>query len=76
MSAVSVEIPDEVSQGLDELAQSARMSREEFMLDLLLERLSDRELVRIADERMAEHLAGGSKSYSLEEVERELGLVD
>ncbi len=76
MSAVSVEIPDDLSQSLDEMAQHAKMTRSEYLLDLFLERLSDDELVRVADERVAKRRAGLSKTYSLEEVERELGLAD
>jgi metal-responsive CopG/Arc/MetJ family transcriptional regulator len=56
MSTVSVEIPDELSHSLDELAQSAKMSRSEYILSLLLKRLSHLEQLKIAEERMAERI--------------------
>jgi predicted DNA-binding protein len=76
MSAVSMEFPEDVSHRLDELADGAGVSSNEYLLELLLEHISDLELVKIADERVAKRRAGLSKTYTLDEVEQHLGLVD
>ena len=76
MSAVLIEVPEDVSHRLDELAEGAGMNRAEYLIDVLREHISDIELVKIADERVAEHRAGLGATYTLDEVEKRLGLVD
>jgi len=76
MSAVSIEIPDELSHCLDDAAKKAGMTPSEYVQDVLLENLSDQHLLRIAEERYREHLASGSKGIPLKEVMQELGLDD
>ena len=47
-----------------------------MMVDAIEQILEDQEDILIADQRIAELRAGRSRTYTLEEVERELGLSD
>lgn len=76
MSAVSIRLPDDVSTRLQDLAQLTGRSKTFYMIEAIREHLDDLEDLYIAEERLIEIKAGRSKTYSLEEVERSLGLVD
>lgn len=76
MSAVSIRLPDDVSMRLQDLAQLTGRSKTFYMIEAILEHLDDLEDLYIAENRLIEIRAGRSKTYSLEEVERSLGLAD
>lgn len=76
MSAVSIRLPDDVSMRLQDLAQLTGRSKTFYMIEAIREHLDDLEDLYIAEKRLIEIRAGRSKTYSLEEVERSLGLVD
>ena len=76
MSAVSIRLPDDVSVRLQHLAQLTGRSKTFYMIEAIREHLDDLEDLYIAEQRLVEILAGRSKTYSLEEVERSLGLAD
>jgi RHH-type rel operon transcriptional repressor/antitoxin RelB len=76
MSAVSIRLPDDVSMRLQELAQLTGRSKTFYMIEAIREHLDDLEDLYIAEKRLTEIRAGRSKTYSLEEVERSLGLAD
>jgi RHH-type transcriptional regulator, rel operon repressor / antitoxin RelB len=76
MSAISIELPEEVSERLDQLSERTGRSRSDYLLDAITEHLGEMEDLYIAEQRMIEHRAGLSKSYTLDEVEQRLGLVD
>jgi RHH-type rel operon transcriptional repressor/antitoxin RelB len=76
MSAVSIRLPDDVSMRLQELAQLTGRSKTFYMIEAIREHLDDLEDLYIAEKRLIEIRAGRSKTYSLEEVERSLGLAD
>ncbi len=76
MSAVSIRLPDDVSTRLQNLAQLTGRSKTFYMIEAIREHLDDLEDLYIAEERLIEIKAGRSKTYSLDEVERSLGLVD
>ena len=76
MSAVSIRLPDDISTRLQNLAQTTGRSKTFYMIEAIREHLDDLEDVYIAEKRLIEIRAGRSKTYSLEEVERSLGLAD
>ena len=76
MSAVSIRLPDDVSMRLQELAQLTGRSKTFYMIEAIREHLDDLEDLYIAEKRLIEIRAGRSKTYSLDEVERSLGLAD
>ena len=76
MSAVSIRLPDDVSMRLQDLAQLTGRSKTFYMIEAIREHLDDLEDLYMAEKRLIEIQAGRSKTYSLEEVERSLGLAD
>ena len=76
MSAVSIRLPDDISTRLQDLAKITGRSKTFYMIEAIREHLDDLEDVYIAEKRLIEIRAGRSKTYSLEEVERSLGLAD
>jgi RHH-type rel operon transcriptional repressor/antitoxin RelB len=76
MSAVSIRLPDDVSMRLQDLAQLTGRSKTFYMIEAIREHLDDLEDLYMAEKRLVEIRAGRSKTYSLEEVERGLGLAD
>lgn len=76
MSAVSIRLPDDVSARLQDLAQLTGRSKTFYMIEAIREHLDDLEDLYIAEKRLIEVRAGRSKTHTLEEVERSLGLAD
>lgn len=76
MSAVSIRLPDDVSTRLQDLAQLTGRSKTFYMIEAICEHLDDLEDLYLAEQRLIEIRAGRSQTYSLEEVERSLGLAD
>jgi RHH-type rel operon transcriptional repressor/antitoxin RelB len=76
MSAVSIRLPDDVSTRLHDLAQLTGRSKTFYMIEAIREHLDDLEDLYIAEQRLIEVRAGRSKTHTLEEVERSLGLAD
>lgn len=76
MSAVSIRLPDDVSTRLNDLAQLTGRSKTFYMIEAIREHLDDLEDLYIAEKRLIEVRAGRSKTHTLEEVERSLGLAD
>jgi RHH-type transcriptional regulator, rel operon repressor / antitoxin RelB len=76
MSAVSIRLPDDVSTRLQNLSQLTGRSKTFYMIEAIREHLDDLEDLYIAEKRLIEIRAGRSKTHSLEEVERSLGLAD
>lgn len=76
MAAVSLRLPDEVSNRLDELAKLTGRSKTFYMIKAITDHIDDLEDLYLAEQRLLDVRAGKSKTYSLDEVERNLGLVD
>lgn len=74
--SVSLRLPDDISSRLQNLAQMTGRSKTFYMIEAIREHLDDLEDLYIAEQRLVEIRAGRSKTYSLEEVERSLGLAD
>jgi RHH-type rel operon transcriptional repressor/antitoxin RelB len=74
--AVSLRLPDDISSRLANLAQITGRSKTFYMIEAIREHLDDLEDLYIAEQRLIEVRAGRSKTHTLEEVERSLGLAD
>jgi len=76
MTAVSVRLPDDIANRLNQLAALTGRSKSFYITEAILEHLDDLEDVYLAEKRLEDIRAGRSKTYTLEEVERDLGLAD
>ena len=76
MPAVSLRLPDEVFNRLEELAKLTGRSKTFYMIKAITDHIDDLEDLYLAEQRLIDVQAGKSKTYTLDEVERNLGLVD
>ncbi|MBF0463317.1 MAG: TraY domain-containing protein [Magnetococcales bacterium] len=76
MSAISIQLPEDVLNRLQELAQRTGRSKTFYMIEAIRNQLDDLEDLYVAEQRMVEIRAGRSKTHTLEEVEHSLGLAD
>ena len=76
MSAISIELPEGISERLDKLAARSGRSQSDYLLEAIAEYIGDLEDSEIVEERVLRRRAGLSKTYSLDEVEQSLGLAD
>ena len=68
MSAVSLRLPDEVSQRLKRLADLTGRSKTFYMIEAIREHLDDLEDLYLAEHRLIDIRAGKSQTVPLEEV--------
>ena len=73
---LAIRLPAEVESRLDALAQATGRTKTFYVREAILEHLDDLEDMYLAEQRLIEVRAGRSKSHTLEEVERSLGLAD
>ncbi len=76
MQQMGLRLPTDVIARLDNLAKETGRSKAYYAREAILEHLDDLEDLYLAEKRLEDLRAGRSKTYSLEEVEKELGLVD
>jgi RHH-type rel operon transcriptional repressor/antitoxin RelB len=76
MTSVSLRLPDEISDRLDHLAKVTGRSKTFYMIEAIRDHLDDLEDLYLAEQRLIDVRAGRSKTYTLDEVERDLGLAD
>ena len=73
---LSVRLPADVENRLDRLARATGRTKAFFARQAIVEHLEDLEDIYLAEQRSLDNRAGKSRTYTLEEVERELGLAD
>jgi RHH-type transcriptional regulator, rel operon repressor / antitoxin RelB len=73
---LAIRLPIEIEQRLETLAKATGRSKSFYVRAALLEHLDDLEDVYLAEQRLEDVRAGRSRTYTLEEAERELGLED
>lgn len=73
---LAVRLPVEVETRLDNLARSTGRTKSFYAREAILEHLDDLEDLYLAERRYADMLAGKTRSFTLEEVEANLGLAD
>ena len=75
-SAVSLRLPEGLKNRLDKLAKRTGRSKTYYMIEAIKEKLEDLEDLYLAEERTRALRAGRSRTYTLDEVERRLGLIE
>lgn len=73
--AVSLRLPDDLNLRLSDLADKTGRSKTFYMLEAIREHLDDLEDLYLAEQRLIDIRAGRSRTVSLDDVERELGLA-
>lgn len=73
---VSLRLPEDISNRLQVIAKRTGRSKTSYMVEAIREKLADLEDLYLAERRLIANRAGKSKTYTLEEVERSLGLAD
>jgi RHH-type transcriptional regulator, rel operon repressor / antitoxin RelB len=73
---LAVRLDPEIQARLTALATATGRTKAFYVREAILEHLDDLEDVYLAEKRLEDLRAGRSRTYTLEEVERDLGLVD
>lgn len=73
---LSVRLPADIEDRLDRLAKATGRSKAFYVHQALVEHLEELEDVYLAERRSTDNRTGKSRTYTLEEVERELGMAD
>lgn len=73
---LAIRLPPEIEDRLDKLARKTGRTKTYYAREAILEYLDDLEDVYLAERRYAALIAGRSRTSTLEEVERALGLAD
>ena len=74
MGAVSLRLPDDISERLQNLAQKTGRSKTYYMLEAIREHLEDLEDLYLAEQRLIDIRSGKTKTVPLEEVIKRHGL--
>lgn len=73
---LAIRLPAEVETRLEALAQATGRTKTFYAREAILEHLDDLEDLYLAEQRLIDIRAGRSRTYTLDEVERDLGLDD
>ncbi|MGA2216897.1 MAG: DUF6290 family protein [Terracidiphilus sp.] len=73
---LAIRLPEEVEKRLEALAKATGRTKTFYAREAILEHLEDLEDIYLAEQRLADIHAGRVKTVPLEEVMKELGLVD
>ena len=74
MGAVSLRLPDDVSQRLQRLAERTGRTKTFYMIEAIREHLADLEDLYLAEQRLLDLRAGKSRAVPLEDVMARYGL--
>ena len=73
---LAIRLPSEIEERLDRLAKATGRTKTFYAREAILEYLDELEDLYLAEQRFIDNQSGRSRTYTLEEVERELGLQD
>lgn len=73
-SAISLRLPEDVKARLEKLAKRTGRSKTFYMVEAIREKIEDLEDLYLADEISRRVHSGKEKTWSLDEVERDLAL--
>ena len=73
---LAIRLPEQIESRLDALAKLTGRTKTYYVREAIIEHLDDLEDLHYAKQRLRDIKAGLSNSYTLEEMERELDLVD
>lgn len=76
MASVSLRLPDEVAQRLNDLAILTGRSKTFYMVEAIREHLDDLEDLYLAERELEVIRSGKSKTVPLEEVMKQYGMED
>ncbi len=74
MSAVSLRLPDDISERLQQLVERTGRSKTYYMLEAIQAHLDDLEDLHLAEQRLRSVRAGRMGTVALEEVMQRYGL--
>lgn len=72
--AVSLRLPDDISDRLQKLAELTGRSKTYYMVEAIREHIGDLEDLYLAEQRLIANRAGKSQSIPLEDVMKRYGL--
>ena len=73
---LAIRLPPEIESRLEALAKATGRSKTFYAREAIIEYLEDIEDIYLAEKRLEDIRAGRSRTFTLEEVERELGLLE
>ena len=73
---LSVRLPADIEDRLDRLAKATGRTKAFYARQAIVEHLEDLEDIYLAERRSTDNRTGNSRTYTLAEVERELGMAD
>ncbi|MGA2938579.1 MAG: DUF6290 family protein [Syntrophobacteraceae bacterium] len=73
---LAIRLPEEIESRLEALAKATGRTKTFYAREAILEYIDDLEDIYLAEKRLEDLRAGRSRTYTLEEVERELGLLE
>ncbi len=73
---LAIRLPTDIEKRLDRLAKATGRTKTFYAREAILEHLDELEDLYLAEQRLIDNRSGRSRTYTLEEVERELGLED
>jgi RHH-type transcriptional regulator, rel operon repressor / antitoxin RelB len=73
---LAIRLPDDIEHRLEALAQATGRTKTFYVREAILEYMDDMEDLYLAESRLAELRAGRSRTFTLEEVEGDLGLAN
>jgi RHH-type rel operon transcriptional repressor/antitoxin RelB len=71
---LAIRLPEDIERRLEKLAKATGRTKTFYAREAILEHLDDLEDIYLAERRLEALRAGRSRTLTLEEVERELGL--
>lgn len=71
---LAIRLPAEIEMRLETLAESTGRTKTFYVREAILEHLDDLEDLYLAEQSLLDIRAGRSRTYTLDEVEQELGL--
>lgn len=76
MGAVSLRLPHDIAERLQELADRTGRSKTYYMIEAIREHLEDLEDLYLAEQRLLEVRAGKAKTVPLNALMKQYGLAD
>jgi RHH-type rel operon transcriptional repressor/antitoxin RelB len=73
---LAIRLPAEIETRLGVLAQATGRTKTFYAREAIIEHLDDLEDLYLAEQRLLDIRSGKSRTYTLEEVEKSLGLAD
>ena len=73
---LAIRLPEEIEHRLESLAKATGRTKTFYAREAILEHLDDLEDLYLAEQRLIDNRAGRTKTVTLDEVERDLGLAD